>query len=141
MDIVFLDHLNNLTPTLPDEEDLNGVVAAVLRLQDTYRLTAYDIAEGTFTPANRSPRLSGLSLYLQCISYTCRLLYPPYPAQPQLVHAACLGLDRNLLLQPLTATTSAQRRMSPRTTTTLSYGCRRPLTGSRLKTNPQSTKH
>jgi len=55
----FLQLLEDYQPYLPDEEDFEGVVAAILRLQDTYQLTSQQIADGTFTPTNRSPPMSG----------------------------------------------------------------------------------
>ena len=58
----FTELLNEHQPYLPDDEDLDGVVAAILRLQDTYQLTSQQIADGTFTPVNKSPPLSGILL-------------------------------------------------------------------------------
>ncbi|XP_067938123.1 prolyl 4-hydroxylase subunit alpha-1-like isoform X1 [Watersipora subatra] len=60
---LFLDMLEEHRPYLPDNEDLEGVVAAVLRLQDTYELTSQRIADGTFTPINRSPPLTAADCY------------------------------------------------------------------------------
>ena len=56
-------------PTLPDDEDLQGVVDALLRLQDTYKLSSRQIADGIFTPVNRSPPLTGLPDYLFLSDY------------------------------------------------------------------------
>ncbi|KAF6020999.1 P4HA2 [Bugula neritina] len=59
----FLQLLEDYQPYLPDEEDFEGVVAAILRLQDTYQLTSQQIADGTFTPTNRSPPMSALDCF------------------------------------------------------------------------------
>ena len=63
---VYTDLLEQYKPSLPDDEDLEGVIAALLRLQDTYQLTSQQIADGTFTPTNRSPPLSGRSIGTTC---------------------------------------------------------------------------
>lgn len=47
---------------LPDDEDLDGVVSAVLRLQDTYQLPAAKIADGTFSPRKLSPPMTGIAM-------------------------------------------------------------------------------
>lgn len=59
MIVDFYELLQMYSPYLPDDEDLSGVVDAILRLQDTYQLPAYQIADGTFTPSRNSPSMTG----------------------------------------------------------------------------------
>lgn len=64
----FYDLLEEYRPHLPDDEDLDGVVSAVLRLQDTYQLPTHKIADGSFAPGKFSPQMTGKCVEM-CIDY------------------------------------------------------------------------
>lgn len=44
---------------LPDDNDVQGALNAVFRLQQTYNISSIDIAEGRVLPSSSSPRLTG----------------------------------------------------------------------------------
>jgi len=57
---VFEEQLRNVSSMMPTYEDLEGVVDATLRLQDTYQIPVISIVDGTFTPLENSPPMSGM---------------------------------------------------------------------------------
>ena len=53
----------------PDTDDLTGAATALLRLQDTYRLTTESIAKGDFAEINKSPPLTCESAFSFMVEY------------------------------------------------------------------------
>ncbi len=63
---LFEDFLKNITNQrdnfavkFPDKEDLNGAAVALMRLQDTYRLSTADMVDGTVKGFGRTEYVSG----------------------------------------------------------------------------------
>lgn len=49
--------MDALRESLPTEEDLDGAVSALIRLQDTYALPAARMASGSFPQLNQAPQI------------------------------------------------------------------------------------
>lgn len=45
---------------MASQEDFNGVVDAILRLQDTYEIPPLKFVDGTFSPVGNSPPMTGM---------------------------------------------------------------------------------
>ena len=57
--VAFTSELGIYQGEMPTEEDLHGVIDAVLRLQDTYQIPVHQFVDGTFSPVNNSAKMTG----------------------------------------------------------------------------------
>lgn len=67
--VEFLARLLSKTDSFPDEEDLSGVAAALLRLQDTYALPTDKVSHGDIEGVSDSSRMTG-----NCKRYSLALM-------------------------------------------------------------------
>ncbi|XP_078470945.1 prolyl 4-hydroxylase subunit alpha-1-like [Lampetra planeri] len=69
--IEFLANISAQRLWLPTEEDVNGAAKALMRLQDTYRLSTRDIADGNLPGTMHRDALSARDCYdLGRVAYT-----------------------------------------------------------------------
>ena len=54
---------------MPTKEDFAGVVDALLRLMDTYDIPPSKFVDGTFSPVDNSPKMSGQYIQESCMNY------------------------------------------------------------------------
>lgn len=55
-----LEEVHSAAASFPDNDDLKGAAFALLRLQDTYDLSADNLAHGRIPGASRSNNMSGI---------------------------------------------------------------------------------
>ena len=53
---------------MPTKEDFAGVVDALLRLMDTYDIPPSKFVDGTFSPVDNSPKMTGQYIYHFCVN-------------------------------------------------------------------------
>lgn len=55
----FEEQLSLYKHEMPTTEDFEGVIDAILRLQDTYEISSGQFVDGSFSKASNSPRMTG----------------------------------------------------------------------------------
>lgn len=65
-----LDRVFNAADGFPEQEDLLGAANALLRLQDTYALTAHDMARGQVPGASLTANMTGNRVINQLFNLT-----------------------------------------------------------------------